>query len=1840
MNVKRNTTYKREDLATTGIVELHALYKDTPLETTGNTFKIQGKANANRFVLSGQVGDAPPVGTGELKSGHLGLYVSGTDLSKNASLPITSIYKIKNNDIAIAEGGMKLATTGDNAAAKRDSPGGISIYTTYADTTSPYLTEDFNGSEKTLGSYVTETRGGATMSKMYPYLDPWDENVAEALFIGGTQSWLNFVEDDMSTNEVLTHYFSVGHAADVFEGAVETRASAGFKLFIKPANDKKPNGLWKNMIDKREGSQKFTIYPPYWRWDHIKPLIKYANEVTTTTPSSDDAEAEPTASNTIFSSLDFTPPNDTAWSAGSSNPSPWCISDMKLSNEQFDSGGQSLKMYHLWNFAEEGTDASKLNAQDALFGIKGQTNNQFAMASADCIPYPVGLDHAFSSDYTSVAGAAATDVVNLIKPEINIDFSISELAAAPTWAFNTHKSAAPYEALTTTINSTALTMTGTSFADFPSSGYGLIVSGSVGEYFEYESRTDTVLTIASTAKRGLFGTTAATHTAGVLTNIYAANEYMQVKNYCSGSIGSVPVSETYPVGASSAIRSSSYKTLLRNFTVTLSNYSPEEGESLDSFLDRGLSAFYSGSGTDGENNVVGGFTVQRYMGATSDNVGASSNKVTAYPLYTRPSHYIASGNGSLSGVLKGWNGYIWRGMPMMAELGASAFNNTDMTYSAGGTGTINDYPKANIFLNGGARLKQTAMTEGLPDQYYEPSVNLSMNSFINAKIVFDMGARNEISGSNWIEPTGGGAQRVSHANMCKVFFTKGFSNHEQADDGDGDGTEYNISTDKPPSIPIYFPCQTGTSKAWDWTQSPQRWPNIMTVWLTNYRFFADNEVTYSTGSSYDGGTTRSGLTTGTNDAGVLISGYGLRGDFPVETETGGSVKTACAYIDKVELRNFGFETFNNSSQRGMFTLPIGLKSNTVATPMNQRDSSNTMAYPNCLGDNLYVRTAPSYVTFGFEDVATIPNTNGNNKYSWLMWNGFSQINFEPNLRYDLYTLQAWKSMVTGGVGGTDDKFVNYYGGQTMQAGETVSRTASAGWTVPVTKQGLTIDLGAPTGDGSETDKLYFTSGAAMTALGNDALSQKGTSYMCINSNDWAKRENIFVSSRILDIPSFTNVGGHNTIDDIPKNTIVVDNPSIFEVARNETDGPFFMIWKLGQAGTDAEVTGSTKVDGKRSQSLTVKHISNDMVTFNEDLGDLNDVTNLVGLHNLPYLFAGPMKYWVTMQVYGGPRGTNTAGTAGQPYVYGTKGGDRTYDNVAMLGLTSAPAETTTGSTWNESIYHYNSSLEATGGRSGTYGKTWMLDVGPDTNIEVDTDYGFGAFDEEKQTGGELFKTTPYVDTVTYMDINQLAGESSAGDNFKLTLGLDNPQGQQNVEFVNADFSGTDSDILKPHLLWGYHTPTPVITNFRIAPLFNVLESGTNLYELTNQDLRSTKFTWEEQAEDVWYRMLMIDVSGNSIRNKYHNAKFVIKGNEAPTTPAASPVTYVYDYTTTPVSKTALTAGGTGDSVGADVRSVITGRQGYAIQTSAPVNATGQAGASTTITLASTASSTNDFYNGYQIQIVGGAGAGADNDRVITDYVGSTKVATVAAWDGTLGNPDNTSVYCIAPTGTITIGSGTNICLDELDEFTIVLHITPVAADATRSAYLFTYGDDDPGTSDAVYCYIHTDGSIRFVVDGNTLQSVSKVAYDGETPMSIILTYNESAPDGKFSKLYIDGVLEDTIETPVTGPATNGNTVIGGQNIADAHSATNYQGLIEEIIVYNRSYEIPETAGEYIFKAANVHGAHGNASDKIIGTNEYLTHSAKLFVYDYTNIRGTTTQEVGSSKQLGWKVTSI
>ena len=90
---------------------------------------------------------------------------------------------------------------------------------------------------------------------------------------------------------------------------------------------------------------------------------------------------------------------------------------------------------------------------------------------------------------------------------------------------------------------------------------------------------------------------------------------------------------------------------------------------------------------------------------------------------------------------------------------------------------------------------------------------------------------------------------------------------------------------------------------------------------------------------------------------------------------------------------------------------------------------------------------------------------------------------------------------------------------------------------------------------------------------------------------------------------------------------------------------------------------------------------------------------------------------------------------------------------------------------------------------------------------------------------------------------------------------------------------------------------------------------------------------------------------------------------------------------------------------------------------ADVSDTAQAGStSTTIVLAAASSATNDIYNGRYILITGGTGSG--QLRVITDYVGATKTATVSpAWTTT---PNATSTYTISIFSTSSVGQYINV----------------------------------------------------------------------------------------------------------------------------------------------------------------------------------------------------------------------
>ena len=78
--------------------------------------------------------------------------------------------------------------------------------------------------------------------------------------------------------------------------------------------------------------------------------------------------------------------------------------------------------------------------------------------------------------------------------------------------------------------------------------------------------------------------------------------------------------------------------------------------------------------------------------------------------------------------------------------------------------------------------------------------------------------------------------------------------------------------------------------------------------------------------------------------------------------------------------------------------------------------------------------------------------------------------------------------------------------------------------------------------------------------------------------------------------------------------------------------------------------------------------------------------------------------------------------------------------------------------------------------------------------------------------------------------------------------------------------------------------------------------------------------------------------------------------------------------------------------------------------------TAQAGAAGTITLDVAASVTDDFYNGTLIVLTGSTGVG--QSRIIYDYVGATRVASVTPnW---ITNPDATTTFAVLQVGSVSV----------------------------------------------------------------------------------------------------------------------------------------------------------------------------------------------------------------------------
>jgi hypothetical protein len=127
--------------------------------------------------------------------------------------------------------------------------------------------------------------------------------------------------------------------------------------------------------------------------------------------------------------------------------------------------------------------------------------------------------------------------------------------------------------------------------------------------------------------------------------------------------------------------------------------------------------------------------------------------------------------------------------------------------------------------------------------------------------------------------------------------------------------------------------------------------------------------------------------------------------------------------------------------------------------------------------------------------------------------------------------------------------------------------------------------------------------------------------------------------------------------------------------------------------------------------------------------------------------------------------------------------------------------------------------------------------------------------------------------------------------------------------------------------------------------------------------------------------------------------------------------------------------------------------------------TAQAGTSTTITLKATASATDDIYNGMYVNITGGTGSG--QTRLIEDYNGTTKVATVG--EAFTVTPDGTSTYTTTTFSALSVNQYINV--QPQGRARIVRYVSATVVEAVTEYPFFSTTAIDAGRWELEHGYV-------------------------------------------------------------------------------------------------------------------------------------------------------------------------
>ena len=1429
---------------------------------------------------------------------------------------------------------------------------------------------------------------------------------------------------------------------------------------------------------------------------------------------------------------------------------PLIYSTIEVTNEGEGINGNALRIYHEWDYAD-----NNRQLEVSELGGSSDLNPQVAMVGLYNIPLPL---------ITDVAAGRIGDRRTTV-PHIEMDMNIVRMG--PTPLLSTYTNSGNYEGDVAggiaTVGTFGPADTDRTEGDYYSVTGTASLSGERATFFIRVNAAGAVTAISMTG----------------VGNSYVVTEVITIPDSELGGGGAIDFTfqvatiDTYqkmtlfPQGGTLNTSLSSYfgsstgdevESLLRSVAVVFSNYKPlTSHDTLDSFLNYGLTNFYGTDGTtiNTKNGIVGGVMFRNFgMVSGSDGSpdastmlpeGYQSNFVYAQALpvtYNSDLTTLRSPVVGPSPTTTDMKAYASGGF-VAFEPGALFDTDNTITYNkqssvSGSLSVLATAPTRNINTNQSALLNQLAASQSVSPKTIELPMNTNFNMKFFVDIVSEVSYRtNSINPYADFPYTGttvedfGGDDGVNGGSFMRVIFD---TNKPQPTIALTSAASDDENLDVP-FLDIPFPSnKTDSYSMQDFDSSGiSIYPKYMTIWVQNYRW-VKGQLNDSRPGPVDahfkyGDAVASGSSMQSE---VLIDSISYHNFYPNPTNLTASNTKQHAFQLGNTSQMTPFKTINHNAWYGSGFQTLG---QTIVSGGKAQDY--TEVYPG------------QYLTVGFNDKTNFPTHAADEVSGYLFFNDFTTNNYNTLDRYednnDFLGTGAMLS-ISSTLSGNQAPDYNHLGNMMAggsASGSVVDTTDMTGVGDPLLEGPGRYEV---TGGAAIDNKFCYASGAN-SMMSTDGFTQKGFAYMNVEGAGvdgiatyatWGKRENVLASTKIIATPDEDYA--------LTRYQVRVDNPDVINNHNRDFTGPTG-VTANGSSWEDEEYiiyrpyTLMPPIVGNATGSKTglkIIDIDGDVITFDQVIVSANDgTTTLCGEIFLSELYLSPYKYWMTLMFRGNRSKV-----------------PRTYGQICMVNETPSDSDSSQlGTTFNESIYSYFTGSETTtyGGRSSAYASRWNLSaLDLNSAVELETDYGYGIFDNETKIGGYLARQMAVSGNYLDVSLKGLVKDKGANRDFVLLSYLESNLLNNTTTLISESATSLsdsrDVGEYGPRYYLQYHDPTPNKPKMTLTSNTKLINGETNLYDLTTENINSLKFDWRESDSDIWYRYMIISDT-SSIPNKYAHAQFWAPLNEQPAKQNLALAQNFTAYNVVSGTTHTLTNGG-------GVYSDLTGLSGWAPQ----------------------------FVSGL------------------------------------------TTSHLLLPSGAATplypdIGAS---------KFSIVAHCIPASNSVNQLHYIFAKKADSDGFGMLI---TGSDANVPKVKITHAGSDLTSGVIELGLPLNIIYTYERDCTDGMDGKLYVNGALADTVASVTGVSASNADTVIGG----DVESGVNntFSGSIEEVIFYDTVLHIPSDGGTYTLNTSNL-------QDVDSGTNDTLTHNAKLFTFDYHNIRGKSESEVASSNLISWRATTL